>query len=301
MLTIPLRKRGPFRAFGIAFRNFVYHDCMTKASSISFVFLMAIIPFSALSIYLFNLIRDVFLPGLLPADMLDILVEDIHHFIPFVTIEWLHGHVIDSVGIGSFTTINFVLLPLISGLFFKTLEESYRKIFGLPRRHLLLGQAVYAFMSIFAILMFFMVNFVWSIVADTTLPLLHLVEQAPYVNDFYGSILARLHLPHVNWVSLIVLVLFFLATVKIFIGVRIKIWYRLCSGVLFGLLWLLARELFGFYIQHVSRINVLYGSLGSVCVVLLWTFYSAAALLFSVAFLHVLHCGPYKRWDFERR
>jgi len=46
------------------------------------------------------------------------------------------------------------MLPIISGLIFKTLDSSYRRIFQLPSRNLLLGQAVYITMSIFGILLF---------------------------------------------------------------------------------------------------------------------------------------------------
>jgi membrane protein len=65
-------------------------------------------------------------------------------------------------------------------------------------------------------------------------------------------------------------------------------------------LWIGARECFGLYIQNVSRINVLFGSLGSVCIVLLWIYYSSLALLYSVEFMYALHLGPYKVWE-ERR
>jgi uncharacterized BrkB/YihY/UPF0761 family membrane protein len=43
---------------------------------------------------------------------------------------------------------------------------------------------------------------------------------------------------------------------------------------------------------------VLYGSLSSVIVILMWIFYSSLALLFSVEVLHNLHSGHYhyRQW-----
>lgn len=285
-----------FSAFGIAGRNFMLDDCSTVSSSISFVFLLALIPFSALFLVLLNLIQDIFLPGLYPQDVVAILVEDINQLIPFVSKTWVQMHLIDSVGLGSFTTINILMLPIISGLLFKSLDEAFRRIFDLPPRSWFVGQAIYAIMSIFAILMFFMANFIWTIASDATQWVQQSVHHFTFVNDFYKAALDYFSIPQINLVSWLILVLFFLTTVKIFLRAEIKLRHRVTAGAFFGLLWLVARYIFGLYIQHVSRINVLFGSLGSVCIILLWIFYSSVALLYSVEFMYVLHCGPYKLW-----
>jgi membrane protein len=88
-----------------------------------------------------------------------------------------------------------------------------------------------------------------------------------------------------------------MVTARLFLTVPIKRHHRLIGGGLFGMLWLLARELFGIYIQRITRFNVLFGSLSSVCIILLWIFYSAIALLYSVEFMYVLHCGRHKIWQ----
>jgi membrane protein len=96
-------------------------------------------------------------------------------------------------------------------------------------------------------------------------------------------------------VSIAVLIIFFLVTVKIFLNIRIEMKYRLFSAVLFSALWIFARGLFKLYLFHISRVNLLYGSLSSVIVILLWIYYSSAALLYSVEVMHVLHSGQFKR------
>ncbi len=288
-------------AFATAGRNFIHDDCSTVSSSISFVFLLAIIPFSALFLFLLNTIQDIFLPGLFPDNLVAVLVEDIHLLIPFISQDWVQTHLVDSVGVGSFTTINLVTLPIISGLMFKSLDQAFRRIFNLPRRSLIRGQAVYAAMSIFAILIFFMANFIWALTSDASTQLQRSMAQLAYIKDIYVTTLDYFSVPQINIVSWILMVLFFLATVKLFLSTRIKLQHRLTAGALFGLLWIVARKIFGLYIQHVARINVLYGSLGSVCILLLWIFYSSVALLYSVEFMYVLHCGPYKIWDHDVR
>ncbi len=286
-----------FRAFGIAGRNFIWDDCPTVAASISFVFQLAIIPFSALFLFLLNLFKNLFFPGLFPENMAAIMVEDIRRFIPFVSAEWLQTHLIDSVGLGSFTTINLLMLPIVSGLLFKSLEESLRRIFHLQRRNLLKGHAMYACLSVFTILFFFMANFLWTMAADAIKPFQSYIAQSPHIHDLYAMAMDYFTFKQINVVSALILGLFFFITVKLFISIPIKLHHRLIAGLMFVLLWLFARQLFGYYIQHVSRINVLFGSLSSVCIILLWIYYSSLALLYSVSFMHVLHCGQYKEWE----
>lgn len=288
-------------AFGIAGRNFLWDDCLTVAASISFVFLLAIIPFSALFLFILNLFKDIFLPGLFPENMVAILVQDITRFIPFITKEWIQAHLIDSVGLGSFTTINLLMLPIISGLLFKSLEESFRRIFHLGRRNLIKGHVIYATMSIFGILIFFMANFIWTVAADAFTPLQTYIEKNPYIHNIYAIAIKYFTFNQSNLVSALILALFFLITVKLFLSTPIRRPHRLAACFLFVMLWIVARQLFGYYIQHVSRINVLFGSLSSVCIILLWIYYSSIALLYSVEYMYVLHCGPYKEWDHAPR
>lgn len=276
------------------------NDCTTISSSISFVFLLAIIPFSALFLFVLNLFQNLFLPELFPRDMVAILVEDINQLIPFVSKEWVKIHLVDSVGLGSFTTINLLMLPIISGLLFKTMDQAFRKIFNVPKRNLFTGQVAYAAMSVFGIAFFFMFNFIWTVVSDMAWELQQSVEEAAYLSDLYTSALDLFSLTQSNVASWLILVLFFLTTVKLFLNLDIKRRHRFMAGALFGVLWIGAREIFGLYIQNVTRINVLFGSLGSVCIVLLWIYYSSVALLYSVEFMYALHGGPYKIWD-ERR
>ena len=301
-----LRPRHRFfiTAFITAGSNFVKDDCVTVSSSISFVFLLAIIPFTALFLFLLKMFQTLFLPELFPDNLVTVMVKDINMLIPFIPRDWLKTHLVDSVGIGSFTTINLLTLPIISGLMFKSLDQAFRRIFNLPKRSLIRGQAIYAAMSILAVLIFFMANFIWTLASDATSQLQESIRHLSYIADIYLVALDYFSLPQVNIISCFLLVLFYLATIKLFLAprkTRIQLQHRLAAGVLFAMLWIVARKFFGLYIKHVARINVLYGSLGSVCILLLWIFYSSVALLYSVEFMYVLHCGPYKIWAHDLR
>ncbi len=267
--------------------------------SISFVFLLSIIPFATLSVLIFKSIQNAFFSqtpwaGNLPEAMTDGLV----HAIPFVSREWVKTHVINPNAYGSFKAINLLMLPIISGLIFKTLDTSYRRIFQLPSRHLLLGQAVYMTMSIFAILLFFVLNFIWIVISASLPHLLSMIDAESYLANIFETAKLVVTYQPVNLLSAGIILLFYLVTIKLFLNIKIKWRYRMISGLVFCLLWMVARKFFGVYIQHISEVNLLYGSLSSVIVILMWVFYSSMALLFSIEVMFVLHSGnlQYRWW-----
>ena len=287
-----------YKLFSISFKKFLEDDCFTLSLSVSFVFLLSIIPFATLSILVFDLIQKLFFAHTNWAGQVtDLLAEELNQVIPFVSREWMKSHVINPDAYGSFKAINFLMLPIISGLIFKTLETSYRKIFQLPSRHLLLGQAIYVIMSIFAVLLFFISNYLWIIVSTSASHFLNSINKTPYLENLYRLAVGYTRSQPINLVSLLVLIGFYLVTVKLFLNVKIKWRYQFLSGFIFCILWILARRFFGLYIQHISEVNLLYGSLSSVILFLMWIFYSSMALLFSLEVMHVLHRGNWQyRW-----
>jgi membrane protein len=279
--------------------KFAKDDCVTLSLSISFVFLLSIIPFSTLSILIFDLVKGYFISNAAWAgNISEVLADEINHIIPFVSKNWLKSHVINTDAYRSFKTINFLMLPIISGLFIKSLETSYRRIFQLPARHLVFGQAFYIIISVFAGLLFFMSNFIWIILSTVGSHFLNTINNTPYVNQIYQLAMPVLTSHRINLLSAMVLIVFYLVTIKLFLNVKIRFRHRLISAIIFCLLWLIARKLFSLYISHITEVSVLYGSLSSVILILLWIFYSSVALLFSVEVLYNLHRGhyQYRQW-----
>lgn len=286
------------RLFLISLKKFIKDDCFNLSLSVSFVFLLSIIPFATLSILIVDFTQNLFFAQTNWAGQVtEMLADEMNRVIPFVSREWMKAHVVNSSAHGSFRAINFLMLPIISGLIFKTLETSYRKIFQLPVRHLLFGQAVYVTMSIFAVLLLFISTFTWSIISTSVSQFLNIINKTPYLENIYQLASSSADSLQINGVSVMVIVGFYLATVKLFLNIRIKLRHQFLSGLIFCLLWIMARNFFGYYVQHISEVNLLYGSLSSVILILMWIFYSAMALLFSVEVMHVLHRGNWQyRW-----
>ena len=286
------------KLFVVSFKKFLQDDCFNLSLSISFVFLMSIIPFATLSILVFDLIQNLFFAHTdWAGQATELLADELNQVIPFVSREWMKSHVINPDAYGSFKAINFLMLPIISGLIFKTLETSYRRIFELPARHLVLGQAIYITMSIFAVLLFFIANYIWIILSTSASHFLSSINKTPYLENLYQLAVDYTRSQPINFMSLLVLIGFYLVTVKLFLNVKIKWRYQFFSALIFCVLWIVARKFFGLYIQHISEVNLLYGSLSSVILFLMWIFYSSMALLFSLEVMHVLHRGNWQyRW-----
>ena len=62
----------------------------------------------------------------------------------------------------------------------------------------------------------------------------------------------------------------------------------LAGAAVFFVLWEVAREGYGWYVEHVARFGLLYGSLATPILLILWTFYSANILLFALAWVATL-------------
>jgi len=278
-----------FRVFRRTGHNFLQDEGFTVASSIAFFLLLSFVPFSSLCLLVFSTIQKTFFAdSIWGAEAVRMLAEQVSQAFPFVSERWLKAHVLRPPT-GSFQVINLLLLPIVSGFIFQTLENAYRKIFHLKPRHLLFGQAVYALGSIFLVAFLFVINFVWIILSTAALQAGKALGPHTYLGMIYETLRQCITPARVEGVSLLVLVAFHLVSVKIFLNLQVRLRHRLLCALVFAVAWGLARVGYGWYITHVARINFLYGSLSSLVVVLLWVYYSSLALLFSVEMLYVLH------------
>jgi membrane protein len=277
-----------------AVRRFIDDDCVTLSTSISFVFLLALVPFSTLTVYIISIVQVWLFPvhDSWGHAVKEIYTEEMAQMIPFISREWLIKYVIEARAGLSFKIINLLLLPIISSLLFKTLEVSFRKIFRLPTRHFLIGHLLYAVGSIFLIMFIFLVNFIWGILEPIAKHYLNIINSIISSLNFEPIVLEPVFLILTYTISILVPIFFFWIATRIFLNVKVRISYIIISGSIFSLLWHTARTFFGVYIAHIARVNDLYGSLSSIILILIWIFYSAIVLLFAVEIMHVLSSRP---------
>ena len=69
---------------------------------------------------------------------------------------------------------------------------------------------------------------------------------------------------------------------------RVRLRYALWGGVLFAILWMVAMQLFGYYIKHFANYSLTYGSLAAAITVVVWIYYSSFVLLLCAEFTDIL-------------
>jgi membrane protein len=62
-----------------------------------------------------------------------------------------------------------------------------------------------------------------------------------------------------------------------------------------SLLWEVAKQLFGWYVTHLGRFSVVYGSLSALAIFFLWIYYSSTILILGGEVAFLLESGHQKR------
>lgn len=122
-----------------AVRKFIDDDCVTLATSVSYVFLLSLVPFSSLTVYIISMVQKWFFPihegwGQL---VKEIYTDEMVQMIPFISRQWLIKYIIEARAGISFKIINLVLLPIISSLRFAQaiswFQAAYLVCYGMLR------------------------------------------------------------------------------------------------------------------------------------------------------------------------
>jgi len=273
-----------------AFLKFKDDDCITLSSAISFVFILSLIPFLTLGIKLFKAIQGYFMFSEIHINHTDFLLNELSKIIPFISTNWIKANILSQTGGTSLTIFSILMMPMISGIIFHELETAYRRIFNVKTKFMIFRQFFYAFFSIIILLFIFATNFAWAVISTFLSQFEFIFRDSIFLHQIIYFIVNS-WLFHTRILSIFLLIFFFIATAKIFLPnyIEIPLKLRFFSATLFAFLWLFAKAVFAYYIKHISIVNIIYGSISSVVIILLWIFYSSITLLFSVEVMYLLN------------
>jgi membrane protein len=254
-----------FRLFVDALKKFNEDHCFLLSSGIAFALLLCIIPLLLLALaligtYLFSdqevlnhiseYLKDMF-PSLDPRMRKSILkiVQD--------------RRIVGILGIGG--------LLWTSTWFFGSLSSALNIIFRVKKsRSLLQGKAVNLFMLVLAGTLLLMSMALSSVI---TLFQGYLFKFPLNIGFIFQPILRYL-IPF-----LLTFCMFFLIY-KIAPHKRISSLIALKATIVATILWEVAKQLLGWYILHMGKFSVVYGSLATLAISLLWIYYTSAIFLF---------------------
>jgi Predicted membrane protein len=274
---------GVLQTIGKTIKDFFDDDCHIMASAISFYAILSLIPFMLL---LFSIIGYVVVhlgAGFSSEQELYAHLEEyIQGTVPFLTDDILaqlreitiHRQTFGISGLGA--------LIFTAWSVFSTLELAFSRVFNTKRRRSIVMSNLLFIVFVVALgLVFLLVHYVVvvgkSLFVGSDLPL--------------GLQLKEL-LTHYAWlrvgVTFVVATIVFVVLLKYFSKEKVKIRYALWGGLLFSGLWMMAIQVFGYYLENVASYSMLYGSLATLITIVIWIYYSSCVLLLCAEFTKVL-------------
>ncbi|MGQ0812755.1 MAG: YihY/virulence factor BrkB family protein [Nitrospiraceae bacterium] len=259
--------------------RFLRQGCTSLAASLAFFTLLSLFPMVFLLLYAVSFLVSQEIIGQ------QFLLSFLKGFLP--TLGQGLGEEIRRVGaLESARWIVLLTFAWFGTLVFYELEYAINTVFGTPsQRHPLISTAIS------------------TVVAVTLFGALELLLILSYVMTQIIDMLVT-HAPHLWGLDLVALAAYpFLLTYTLpftLALVTVTSLYRylprqrpswrnaLIGGLVFGILWVLAKHFFGAYGQQLSVYSRLYGSLLEVVLLLLWVYYSAGLLLFGAVIVRQL-------------
>jgi len=273
---------GVLRTTGRTLGGFYRDDCHIMSAAISFYSILSLIPFTLLLFsvagYILNAMGQSFANE---EELFAHLQTYIKAVLPFLSgdiMDRLHGVIINRQAYG---ITGVVILLATAGLVFRTLEVAFAKVFKVPHRSLVISQMLIIVFVLSLGILFLMVHYV--AVLSSTFSSARDLSIGQRIDAFMAEhTLLRVMLT-VFTASLVFVVL-----LRYFARGKLLLRNLLASGLLFSGLWILAGRAFGYYLRNIARFSLLYGSLATLAIIVVWIFYSACILLLCAEFTCVL-------------
>lgn len=258
----------------LATQNFFKHGADKEAAALAYYLLFAIFP---MSIFISNLI------GLLQLDIIEITMT-LKHLLPSAVVQILEGYL---EFVTSSASTSLFLFSLVFSIYFpmravKVLMDNVHKAYQLGKPHTaktyFLRQLTFTLVLLLSIfLMLFVLTLGERVVVEI---LLFLSNDTWKISQYVLSIWQYSRFALVG-----LLMLFILASLYSFSLERKQSLYYVLPGIFVSfILWLIVSLLFSFYVENFANYSLLYGTLGTVIIAMIWLYLTAMALLFGLEF-----------------
>jgi len=278
------------RVTGHTARDFYRDDCLIMAAAISFYAILSLIPFLLLLIsiagYVLNNLGQDYASQ---DDLFKHLATYVQAVMPFLGEDFigrLRGMITNREAYG---ITGLIILLITSGLVFRTLELAFARVFKTKRhRSMVASQLLFVVFIMSVGLLFLGVHYLGVLSSS-----FYSARDVAF-NERFDQFLSE-HVTLRILVTIVTASLVFVTLLKYFSKERVPIKYALAGGLLFSLMWMLAIQIFGYYLTHVARFSLLYGSLATLAIIVVWIFYSACILLLCAEFTCVIQTGGSSR------
>lgn len=267
---------------GKSFLDFFRDGGIMLAGSLSFFFMMAIVPFCLFLVTIFGYFLGE------QEDLYLFMSTKLVSFFPKVTHEITEElqRLITYRGLGK---LSLILYGVLSIELFSSLQSALNVIFKVKTRRSFIMTLILSLVMITFIIAFVLLSFG----ATTSVSMLE-----PLKSFFSGLRIGRITGFLIAFVIPFVLMFLTVTTTYVLLPKR---WVRLscaASGALFTTIFLEgAKHLFTLYVLNVFRLGTIYGPLSAFVIFLLWVFYSASIFLIGAEVVHNLEAHGGKGHD----
>lgn len=260
------------KTFLISWRGlklFIDTNCLTNAAAISFYAFFALIPLMILITASLGFVFGTH------AGLLDKVIAMVKVGLPYLSDRLIN----DLRGLSgkwrSYGWVGLLFLIYSTEMVLGAASEALSAVFGTEKRFGFIRRKI---VNLFVMLLAVIASLASVIMtAISILFTRHNIEIAgvKFLITLIDSLVFKFILPFFVMVIMVGLVF------KMLSGPKMDLKYSFYGSVLFTVLWESAKQLFAWYVSSTSSYNKIYGSLGTLMVLLLWIFYSANIFLFS--------------------
>jgi len=238
----------------------------TRASSLAFNFFLAFFPSI---IVFFTLIPYIPIQGLQETlmDLLSVVLPPSTNEITFSTLDDIINH-----PRGGLLSIGFVLALYFSTNGISSLIEAFNSSYHIRETRPLIQQRLLS-LGLTLLLSLMLIIAISSIIFGK-LAVDYLTEYK-LISDYAGKLIL-----YGKWLTMLVM-LFFGISILFHLGPAIKSKWRLFTpGSIFATIFIITTSIgFNYYINHFSQYNKIYGSIGTLMIILIWMYFNSIILL----------------------
>ncbi len=274
---------GVLSTSGDALRGFVRDDCHIMAAAISFYAVLSLLPLMLLMISIAGYVLEYIGQEYASQQALFAhLAEYVRAVFPFTSEDFIQRLRAITMSRETFGVTGLIILFITASLVFRSLELAFARIFKTRRHRSLLGHQLLMIAFILAIGLLFLGIHYLTVVGSSVASGGGLGFATAFQRAMRHYLVLRFA------VSLVSGTLVFAVLLKYFSRERVRMRASLLGGMMFALLWIGASKLFGYYLENLARFSMLYGSLATPAVIVVWIFYSACILLLCTEVAKVL-------------
>ncbi len=259
-------------AFKQVFKGYGKHDSAIVAAAVSFYVLLAAIPFLSLAIAVIGMLYGSDKAGILHVRTV------MQQNLPASS-----KAILDTLTQTDYSRQTLSIFGVV-GIFgsgsgiFTLLEVGFNRIWGVEERRPWLKMQILAFATTCLVIIIFGSNGIIT----SILTYLEAAHEA-------ASVFTAIHFP-VFWVIVGHIVTFALAAAlfavlyKMIPNRKMRTRDALFGGAIAGTAWEIAKYIFAYYLAHMGQYNRIYGSLGGLIILVVWTYYSMIILFIGAEF-----------------